>query len=411
MRGSERTARPALIAAYWFGIQFVWGAVLAVSLQARVTELVPFASVAAYGRLAAIGAFVAMVTQLGVGPLSDRLRAQGFDRRAFYAAGLVVAIPALWLFYGASTYTGLTLAFYALQIGMNVAIGPYQAVIPDYIAPAASGRAAAWMGAFQSLGNACGSLVAGFVADARIVGFALAAVLAVTYFLTAWHVSRVRPRPVTAAPEIRIDAAFRTLLASRGCINLGFYTLLGFLFFFVRESVGIADARRTTASCFIAFTLCAMAGAALGGRPADRFDKRLVISIANVVVAIALLIAAAVPRLDVLYGASAAAGAALGAFLTADWALACTLLPATAMASSMAIWNTATTFPQVIAPLVTTQLVRSFDARSFGLGPRVAIVLAVVELTFGAVWLWRLPSGAAGGGGGESVPGAATSSR
>jgi MFS family permease len=393
---AERPAHPAGIAAFWFGIQFVWGAILAVSLQSRIESLVPFASVDAYARLAAVGAFVAMVTQLGVGPLSDRLRMLGYDRRAFYAAGLVVAVPSIWLFYAAPTYAQLTLAYYGLQIGMNVAIGPYQAVIPDYVGPGASGRAAAWMGAFQSSGNACGLLVAGFIGDVRVVALLLAAVLATGYFVTALAVARARARPVGEV-KMKIDAAFRTLLVSRGFVNLGFYTLLGFLFFFVREGLGIANARTPTAICFLVFTLCGIGGAALGGPLADRYDKRWVVTIANAVVALCLLGLAASPRLETAYAASAVAGCAWGAFFTADWALACAVLPRTAMASAMGVWNVATTIPQVLAPLLTAPLIHALDARSTGLGPRGAIVLAVVECTLGATWLWRLSAAVAGG--------------
>jgi MFS family permease len=410
VRASSADAKPAPIAAYWFGIQFVWGAILAVSLQSRVSQLVPFAGVEAYARLAAIGAFVGMVTQLGVGPLSDRMRAEGRDRRAFYAAGLVVAVPSLWFFYAAPTFAQLGLAFYGLQIGMNVAIGPYQAVIPDYVAPGASGRASAWMAALQSLGNASGLALAGFVADVRIVALALAAVLSGSYAITIVHVARIRPRPVTTG-EVRVDAAFRTLLASRGFINLGFYTLLGFLFFFVRESLGIVDARLPTAVCFLAFTLCGIAGAALGGRPSDRYDKRAVVSVANGVVALCLAVLAAAPRLEIAYVASSLAGCAWGAFFTADWALACNILPQAAMASAMGIWNVATAVPQVIAPLVTAPLIGALNARSPGLGPRGAVVLAIVEFTIGALWLWRRSAADAAGAGAAVGRGAATSPR
>jgi MFS family permease len=396
MREPESSANPAPIAAFWFGIQLVWGAVLAVSLQDRVSQLVPFSSVEVYARLAAIGAFVALVTQLGVGPLSDRMRADGRDRRAFYAAGVVVAVPSLWLFYAAPTFSQLTLAFYGLQIGMNVATGPYQAVIPDYIAPAASGRASAWMAMLQSLGNACGLAIAGFVGDVRIVAIVLAAVLGLSYFVTVLYVGRVVPRPVDT-PSMRIDASFRTLLASRAFINLGFYTLLGFLFFFVRESLGIVDARMPTAICFLAFTLCGIVGAAVGGRPSDRYDKRAVVTVANAVVALCLLALASAPRLEVAYVGSALAGCGWGAFFTADWALACTILPRTAMASAMAIWNVATTIPQVAAPLITAPLIGALNVRSPGLGPRGAVALAIVEFTIGALWLWRLSGAAVAG--------------
>lgn len=384
-------ARPSLIAAFWFGIQLVWGAILAVSLQSRTAELAPWSPVNAYAQLAAIGALVAMVTQLGIGPLSDRLRLAGGDRRIFFGVGVVLSVPAIWFFYGAQSLVELALAFYFLQVAMNVAIGPYQAVIPDYVPPSESGRASAWMAAFQSSGNAAGLLIAGFVHDVRIVSLAIVAALALSYGVTILQIVRVRPYPVTLT-NVVIDGPFRTLLASRGLINLGFYTLLGFLFFFVRESLHVADARVPTAICFLAFTLFGVLGAALGGRPSDRYDKRAVVSTANMVIVCALGLLAVSVRPEVAYAGSAFAGLAWGAFFTADWALACTILPKNAMASSMGIWNIASTLPQVLAPMITAPLIAWGDGKYLGFGPRLAIVATIIEFTLGALWLWRLPA-------------------
>jgi hypothetical protein len=61
------------------------------------------------------------------------------------------------------------------------------------------------------------------------------------------------------------------------------------------------------------------------------------------------------------------------------------------MATAMGIWNVATTLPQVIAPLATAPLVERANARAAGLGPRLAIVLALVEFVAGALFVWRLP--------------------
>jgi len=61
------------------------------------------------------------------------------------------------------------------------------------------------------------------------------------------------------------------------------------------------------------------------------------------------------------------------------------------MATAMGVWNFATTFPQVVAPLATAPLVERFNARATGMGPRAAIVLSLVEFVAGGVLIWRLP--------------------
>lgn len=388
---SEVRARPLPLAAFWFGLQFVWGALLAVSLQSRSETLAPQSAVWAYALIAAVGAIVATIVQLLVGPLSDRSRERAGTRIAFYRTGVVLAVPAIIWFYLAPNYTNLVAAFFLVQVAMNIATGPYQAVIPDYVAPDAAGAASSRMSVFQSLGNAGGLLAAGFIADLRVVAALLVATLVGSYAITARHIARLPARRVRAV-GVRVGPAFRTLLASRGAINLGFYTLLGFLFFYVRQSLGVSDVRTQTALLFLTFTLCGVAGALLGARPADRFDKRAVVMAANTLVVIALGTLVLAHTLPVAYAAAALAGIAWGAYFTADWALACTLLPREAMGAAMGVWNIASSVPQIAAPLIAAPLVERINTLSPGNGPRAAIALAILEFTIGAVWLYRLPA-------------------
>ena len=66
------------------------------------------------------------------------------------------------------------------------------------------------------------------------------------------------------------------------------------------------------------------------------------------------------------------------------------MLPRAALASAMGVWNLAVAIPQVVAPAITAPVVTFFDARSAGLGPRVALMLVIVEFVLGTAWLWRL---------------------
>ena len=148
---------------FWLGIQAVWGALLGISLQARTIELVAGSNaLIAYGRLATIGALVAAVVQIAVGPFSDARRRHGSRRIEFYVAGTAIAAFALAGFFAAGNFTALTLAFVALQAGLNFAIGPYQAIIPDAIPRSEFGRASSWMAALQSAGNALGAVLAAY---------------------------------------------------------------------------------------------------------------------------------------------------------------------------------------------------------------------------------------------------------
>ena len=378
-----------------FGIQFVWGAILAVSLQTRSIELGHGDGVRAYAAIASAGAALAAIVQVVAGRLADRRRAHIGHRREFYWFCLAAIPPLVWFFL-APTFAQLLAAFLTLQIVLNLAAGPYQAAIPDHAPPQRQGELSSWMSGYQSLGNAAGLLVAGFVHDnARVAGI-LSAGLAASFAPTIAHLRALRSRPIVAQ-RVRLDAPLTIMLLSRGLINLGFYTLMGFLLFFVRDSLGVAglDAQRMqTALLFLSFTLAAIAGAVAAARPADRYDKRAVVTAANAVIVVALAVLCGAQQLGVAYAAAILAGAAWGAFATSDWALACVLLPRGAMAAAMGVWNVATAVPQIVAPLVGGYIVVSFNAGHAGLGPRAVLVFSLLAFAAGTAVIWRLPASA-----------------
>jgi MFS family permease len=387
MTSAPPQADPRRLGAFWFGIQVVWTAVLGVVLQDRVSALAPHA-VNAYAALAATGALFAGVVQVVAGIVSDRSRARTGDRRAFYALGVACAVPAVVALPVVTSLPSLWIAVFVLQLGMNVAGGPYQGIVGDYVEPERVGRASSWMSVHQFCGSVAGLLLTTLLRGLPL-GAALAACLAGGWLVTERH-ARALPRTRDAAAPLRIDANMWTVLVSRALINVGFYTLFGFLFFFVRESLHAADARTTTGILFLAFTIAGVLGAALAGRPADRLDKRVVVSVACAAIAIAVGAFAAAPTFAVALVCAIASGAAWGAFFTADWAIAYAVLPRAALASAMGVWNLAAAIPQVIAPAITAPVVDYFDVRSAGLGPRVALLCVIVEFVIGTAWLWRL---------------------
>lgn len=384
----EPAADARRLGVLWFGIQVVWTAVLGVVLQERATALATHA-VLSYAALAALGALLAGVVQVVAGIFSDRARANRGDRRAFYLAGVLIAVPALIVLPAVTSQAQLWVAMLVLQIGMNIAGGPYQAIVSDYLPPDRVGRASSWMSIFQFSGSVVGILLTTQLRGIAL-GIALAACLAGSWLVTDLYV-RTRPRaPVTADVPLRFDANVRTVLASRAFINLGFYTLFGFLFFFVSESLGVRDARTTTGILILAFTVAGVAGAALAGKPADQLDKRVVVSLACLAIAISVGAFAAAPTIAVALVCAIASGAAWGAFFTADWSIAYAVLPRDAMAKAMGVWNLSLAIPQVAAPAITGPLVYALDAHRAGLGPRIALICVIVEFTIGTAWLWRL---------------------
>jgi len=389
-----RTASPLRLALFWLGIQAVWGALLGISLQSRTIELAAGDALLAYGRLATAGAIVAAFAQVAIGIWSDARSRSGSRRLEFYAAGAFGGAIALIFFYDARTFAALAAAYVALQASLNVAIGPYQAIIPDFVERSRTGAASSWMAALQGAGNAVGALAASFIANARILSAALSALLLACWAVTSAHARTLAMQPGSqehATP--RITRAFVDLFISRALVYVGFYTLLGYLLFYVTGVLGaatLAGARLETGILIVTFTIVSAAGAALAARPSDRLDKRWVATIgaAAFIGALALFIAS-----HALPGAVAAtvlAGLGWGIFLVADWAIACRVLPAGSMAAAMGVWNLAIVLPQIAAPALTTAVLARLTLTASALGPRVAFGLALGETLIGIAWLWRL---------------------
>jgi MFS family permease len=390
-----RTVSPFRLALFWLGVQAVWGALLGISLQSRTIELSHGNALIAYGRLATIGALVAAITQVAIGFWSDARRRGRSRRVEFYVVGALGGAVALAFFYGARTFVSLTLAFIALQAALNVAIGPYQAIIPDFVERGRTGAASSWMAALQGAGNAVGALAASFITNARALSASLGGLLLATCAITASHAARVRLRdaPEPQRRAFRVTRAFVDLFISRALVYVGFYTLLGYLLFYVTQVLGVTvltEARRDTGILIVAFTLLGAAGAGLAARPSDRLDKRLVATLgaAGFIAALAVFIAShTVPGVA---AATLLAGLGWGVFLVADWAIACRVLPPEAMAAAMGIWNLAIVLPQIVAPAFTTFVLQRLALVSGPDAPRLAFGLALGETLVGIAWLWRL---------------------
>jgi len=384
------TNRPnaALLGAFWFGIQMVLGALLGISLQARSVQLAPHQALAAFGLLMTSGACVAAVTQIAAGTLSDRRRLRGSRRLEFYAGGAVAGALAVVYFYTAPVFWQLVASFMLLQLALNIAMGPYQAAIPDFIELKNLGSASAWMAALQSAGNVAGVVVAAFVKSAVAAGVALGTLLLLTCAVTGLHVRKLSPVEEVAAP-LRITRAFIDLFISRALVYAGFYTLVGYLYFYVGRTMS-GDVKTHTGLLILLFLSAAAIGALVAGRPA-RFDRRDVATAAGGVFILALVVFLFAAISGQVVGAATLAGFAWGVFLTADWALGCTFLPRGALATAMGIWNLALLIPQIAAPAIVTTVLSVLSALQSA-EARIAFVIAAIEVAAGVLWLRRLPA-------------------
>ena len=157
----------------------------------------------------------------------------------------------------------------------------------------------------------------------------------------------------------RVGATDRLLQSRRHVID--------FLYFYVNanlngkqwiQSLGLGEKYEVVIlpAIMLFFILGGFAGNLLSAPLAERHGKKWVIA-AGMVIAGAMLVPMIFSRDVWVAGACGTLlGLGWGAFIAADWAFACTLMPKQKTGSYMGIWDVTTLMPQVLAPVIAGPL-------------------------------------------------------
>ncbi|MEW6278223.1 MAG: MFS transporter [Candidatus Eremiobacterota bacterium] len=386
---------------FWLGVSLHWTALLSIVLQFQVDRFAPEASRGTYlALLAGAGAAVSAMVQISVGYLSDRTRSRWGRRRPYLVAGVLLNVGALLAMGAAGSYGQVLAAFLAIQLVFNVANGPYQALLPDLVPVRLHGTASMWMGIFQHLGQALGPLLADRLIHSEggpmrlmaLIAAVLVSLMAVTVLAVREPSTRdLPPQPVRLGEVFAIPLKpypdFVRLLLSRMVINLGVYTALDFLYFYVRYTLGNTDPGAT------GWLLVSMlVGGFVGGIPvgplADRWSKVRLIYGCNAVTALAAVLFLLAGDYAQALVAGCVLGMGYGAFAVVDWALACSLMPPGGSARYMGVWNLTAVLPQILAPAVAGPLADLLQ-RELGSGAAFRYPMAFV-LVYLAAGTWLL---------------------
>ena len=257
------------------------------------------------------------------------------------AVGVAASIPFLIFVGVAPNYGWLFVALVFLQIGANIAHGPYQGVIPDQVAPANRGQASGFLGLANLVGTLAGAGVAGAwlsVGQLLPAMLTIVAVLSLSSLVT-WLVVKESPAP--AMPpfegfmrelsqrlrELGARPAFVWLMLSRLFFFMGLQAMDNFLQLFLRDGLGESDPELKTTGVLGVVLIVALLTSVPAGWAADRYGKlRLVALAGGLGVLSALLMMSAETYVQVLIYAIFL-GLAVGLFTAADWAVATDLIP------------------------------------------------------------------------------------
>ena len=392
---------------YWFAMSFHWGTLLTVVIPAEVLRFVPESQKGFYlGFLFAAGASMATVVSPISGALSDRSTLPMGRRRPFVVAGVLLNCLGLVAMRSAPTYAWYVGGVLVVQAATNFAGGAFNGLIPDKIPQSQRGLASGVMGFLMMLGTISGALLAGHLVGRGQTPAVYVIDIVVFLTCTALMGWQVKEDPLRAAPPFALRAFARSfwidprrypdfgwMFLTRGLVMLGFYTLISFLQFFVKDTLRLTvrEAAHIT-GILSAITIASGAVVVLvAGWLSDRIGRKGIVSTAGVFLALTSAGLLSRPPYSTLVGIAVLFGIGYGAFTSVDWALAIDVLPARgSVAQDLGIWGIANTLPQVLAPIIAGPLLDVFNRRTPNFGYSVVFAMAIVYVMLGSIFIWRI---------------------
>lgn len=406
---------------YWLSNSLLWGALLHLGLQSRLSDWFGQAHIGYYiGILGAVGGMVGTATQMIVGAFSDRSLHPRGRRRPFLVAGATLAAGALVLLGAARSFWPFAGALILVQLLSNAALGPFTALLPDTVNPREHGKASGFMGVARLLGDVGGLILAGQLlstgqlgsrpAQAVLVAFHDQRFMLMCLYMAGFTlltmvvcVVTIKEKPLHERPalsplqtvvgsfnvDVRSNIDFFWLSLSRAVTNLGFYLFLEVLFFFLKYSLRVSDPERDSMLLMLPAIGAAILSSIPSGILSDRLGRRNLIFIAQFLMAAACCIFVFAPNITWAYIAGIPAGLAYGVFTAVEWALACNLLPKAEAARYLGVWNASAVVPQILAFPLGGAVGSAISTAVPGLGWRVDFAITVVCCLVGA-WLLKL---------------------
>ncbi|MEZ4768178.1 MAG: MFS transporter [Caldilineales bacterium] len=416
----EPTNRPAFttrwmltLNAGWFGLAYLWNGLHAILLPAMLIGLVPLALKNTYlGALTFFGLLLAMLTQPIAGAVSDRSGWMGRwgRRRPFVALGVALVAGLLVLLAGARSFAAIALIYAAMQVTASIAEAALQSLLPDQVPAEDRGRASGFKNAAQIAGFVVGVGVGGVLAGRGQIGLALLITALMVLATNGWTligvveqpVKRLRRRRIGAADALRVAygsfsidrraaPGYTRLLAGRALIMAGFFALQGFAQYFIADNLRAPDPAGTTALLMATMGVAVLVLAVPTGILADRLGRRPLNLFAGVLgglATLALILVGTIPQLILIGGL---VGAAVGIFLSVNWAWAADLVPPGEAGRYLGLSNLATAGASAFSRLLAGPLVDGGNALSTGLGYSLLFTLLAVGMFAGTGLLAGVP--------------------
>ncbi len=388
----------------WFALFANWLTVVPVIIPDQIASILgpdAAAKEGISGSILAIGAFMALVMAPVAGALSDRARNGKGRRRPFLVAGMIgtcVGLALLAPFGAGSSIFLYALVILNLQFWWNWACGPYAGLIPDVVPAASQASASAWMNIMSILGTFTGNGIAVALYVHGHPAAAIGGLIVINLVCLVVTMARVRePRPPGAGrpfqlgPFVRsfwlppaLHRNFYRVLVTRLFANLGVWSVLTFLLFYLQDVVGVAEPGRVLPMVLGIGAMVGIPASLVAARLTARYGIVAIVKAASWMMAgaaVAYVMIALHPHWALMAPVALVYFSGWGAYQAVDWALALRVLPKSESAGKdMGIWHVALVLPQILGPASTGWII---SGARWAVSARFAYTLA-----FAVAALW-----------------------
>jgi Na+/melibiose symporter-like transporter len=399
------------ITVFGFALTALWQSLHSIILPLRLLDFVPEAQKNTYlGWLTFCGLILALAVQPIAGAISDRSGFKWGRRRPYILMGGIVALLVLPGIGLAGSFIAIFAVYCLLQIATNTAQGPYQAYIPDIVPPDKHGVASGMKALLEVVGGVMLVYLSSIFMDRYFAGGGtgwlwlvlglLALVLLGAMIAT---VMLVREPPVKVidrrtslqaalhqtAREVLADRDIVWFLISRLLFYMAFTTIQQFALYFLRDVIGVTNPAGATAR----FSISAVVGMLIVVWPAgylsDRVGRKPITFAAGLLGALGIGIIALSKDYSPILWAAGIIGMAMGAFNSANWALATDLVAKGEEARYLGVANMATAGGAALARAIGPAI-DFFNGRSPGSGYQFMLLVCMAYFVIGAALVFKI---------------------
>ncbi len=363
-------------------------------LPNQIAALDPVNKVALLAGISLAGGITAILGNLLAGALSDRTTSRFGRRRPWIISGALLSALSLVLLGLAPGILVVAIGVILFQFCINIDIASLAALVPDQVPVRQRATVSAFAGLALPLGSVLGLILIAQVFNSAYTSYYVLAGILVVVIAFFVLVTRDAALPAGSLPAFDLKVFFASFLhpfqsrdfsltlIGRILVIFGYYTVVGYLLYYLQDALHDAKATQSVAIFQVLSTIVLVIATISSGIISDRLQRRKPFVIAaSIILALGLLILAFFPVWSLVLVAAALIGIGFGIFLSSDLALQTQVLPSHQdNGKDLGILNTANLLPQILVPIVVGIVLAIFHSY-----PALFLIAAIASCVGGGI--------------------------